>query len=413
MPTTGGAPAPLKVEAQPTTPTAQPPIIWEAAAGGNCAGTACAEEPTGPTTPLMKCLCGTGLGQFLSDRRITISGFTDVRYTASNVNLNRIPYGMGFSYNQHLPQFNWVTVEKAVDRTASEATFGYRVDTNLYGSTYQYTLPRGLWNGQLTDGPNGNPQTLGIDPVQHYVEGYFPNVMKGLDVKLGRHFCRFGVESLNPTLTPLPSWSYAFTFNPYTHTGVFTELQVTDKLTVTNDFVTGNDVYFFDPASRFYWLTAVQYAITDKATARVALILGDNTFDVGENFNNPNLIDAVFTYKFGCDDKWVYNFEFLYGWQDGVPGIGRAEWYHYVNYLTYNWTEKFSSTARAEFFDDRQGQRTGFAGLYNSFTIGSTWKPKDWLMVRPEVRYDHHNDARPFDNERDFFGFTINGIVLW
>jgi hypothetical protein len=360
----------------------------------------------------MKALQGTSLGDFLDCRRTTISGFADVRYSATNVDsLNRLPAGMGFSYNPDLPQFNWISVSRAVDKEAKEATWGHQVDLILYGANYQFTLARGLLNRQLTDN-NGLPNARGIDIPQHYVEWYNPNVLKGLDVQVGRRFARFGVESLNPSQTLLPTYSYAFTYNPYTYTGVFTELKLTDNLTVTNDFTLGPDVWI-DNDARFFWLGAVQYDFSKKTNLRTAVYLGDNSFNAPAALNFPSFIDVVFTHKFGCDDKWTYNFEYLYGWQRNVPGIGTASWNHYVNYLTYAWADNFSTTGRVEFFDDKDGQRTGFTGLYSSFTLGSTWKPKDWLMLRPELRYDYNNATLPFDGRSNLFTATMNAIVLW
>ncbi len=50
---------------------------------------------------------------------------------------------------------------------------------------------------------------------------------------------------------------------------------------------------------------------------------------------------------------------------------------------------------RLEFFDDVQGQRTGFAGLYTAGTAGLTYKPRPWLWLRPEVRVDYNGESRP------------------
>lgn len=374
---------------------------------------ATADAPAGPSTRLMKSLQGTDLGDFLTDRKTTVSGFVDLRYSATNVgSLNRLPAGMGLSYNPDLPQFNWVMIDRPVDKTANAATWGYRVDTRLYDSTYQFTMARGLFTGQLTN-TGGAPNPYGVDVIQHYVEGYFPNVLKGFDVQFGRRYARFGVESVNPTLNPLPTLSYAFTYTPFTQSGLFTEVKLTDDLTLTNDFTCGSDNYFFDPTNKFTWLGAVKYDFTKTTSLRGAALLGKGTFDVAHAFHNPDLVDVVFTHKFGCDAKWAYTFEYLYGWTYDVPGIGFADWSSYVNYLSYAWTDKFSTTGRIEFFDDKAGQRTGFRGLYTGLTVGNTWKPADYLLLRPEVRYDYNNTSRPFDGQPNLFTVTLNAIVLW
>ena len=64
-------------------------------------------------------------------------------------------------------------------------------------------------------------------------------------------------------------------------------------------------------------------------------------------------------------------------------------------YLTYTVSPRFSATTRLEFFDDAQGQRTGFEGLYTAFTAGLTFKPIKDIWLRPEVRYDYNDDRGP------------------
>src|SRR5438034_28711 len=78
----------------------------------------------------------------------------------------------------------------------------------------------------------GQPRRYGIDPVQFYGELYLPQVGRGLDVKLGRHFCQFGVESIDPTQNALASHAYNFIYNPFTHTGLLTTLKLDDAWSV-------------------------------------------------------------------------------------------------------------------------------------------------------------------------------------
>ena len=227
--------APAPVVTAPAVTAAPAPVIYgtpaltATPAAGPCnACVPAAEEKKaddGPKTLFMKAVQGTAIGDFMTENRLSASGFLDLRYTGTNVNrLSNIPSGMGFSYNRDLPQFGWLTLERTVDQKSEEVSCGFRFDI-LGGSAYQYTLQRNLLTYQLRD-RDGQPNRIGADPVQAYAEVYFPGVAKGLDVKVGRSFVRFGYESLNPSQSVLPSWSYAFTYNPYTQTGVFTETKL-------------------------------------------------------------------------------------------------------------------------------------------------------------------------------------------
>ena len=96
-----------------------------------------------------------------------------------------------------------------------------------------------------------------------------------------------------------------------------------------------------------------------------------------------------------------------------MPGIGNADWLGLVNYLTYGFTPRLSGTTRLEFFDDFQGQRTGFAGLYTAFTAGLSFRPRKDIILRPEIRYDYNEESRPFEGKHGLFTATADLILRW
>src|SRR5262249_5906183 len=135
---------------------------------------------------LMESLQGTWPGTLLDTDRLRISGWTDLSYTFSSDERTNLPMGFNFKANDLLLQQNWLRFERSVVTSGTtEPTFGFRSDWILPGSDYRFTLPRGIFNGQLSDS-NGRPNLYGIDPVQFYAEAYFPTVARGMDVKVGR-----------------------------------------------------------------------------------------------------------------------------------------------------------------------------------------------------------------------------------
>src|SRR5207248_10814763 len=126
--------------------------------------------------------------------RLQVSGWTETSYTASTDRHSNLPMGFNYVANDLLLQQNWVRFERPVVTSGTtEPTFGFRNDWILPGSDYLFTLPRGIFNEQLTAN-NGRPNRYGIDPIQFYVEAYFPTIAAGTDFKLGRVFCQYGVE---------------------------------------------------------------------------------------------------------------------------------------------------------------------------------------------------------------------------
>jgi hypothetical protein len=357
----------------------------------------------------MQTLQGTWYGAMLDDHRLSVSGWTEAVFTASTDRHDQFPLGFNFRANNAQLTQNWVRIQRTVDQSATTPTWGFRWDTILPGPDYRYTMARGLFSGQLT-ADHGAPNLYGIDPVQFYGEAYFPQVGRGLDVKVGRFFSQYGVESVDTTQNPFVSRAYAFINDPFTHTGVLTTLKLTDAWSVQNGLVTGSDI-FIDPAANPTYIGGVKWARPDgRASALFEVIVGDGRFDQKHDFHNPEVFDLVLTRK--LSDRLTWQLEGLYGFTTNVPGIGFANWFGVINYLSYQLDRNLTANARLEFFDDCQGQRTGFAGLYTAATAGMLYKPRPWVWLRPEVRIDH-NDGRPFEGKPVVGTAAMDVIIRW
>jgi hypothetical protein len=385
------APAPIAVPAPPPSP-APPP--------------APAERWT-----LMRELQGTWPGALLDDNRLRLYGWTDMTFTASTDRAEQLPMGFNYLANQFAVQQNWLRFDRPVVTSGTtEPTFGFRSDWILPGIDYRFTLPRGIFNGQLT-ADNGQPARYGIDPIQFYAEVFFPTVGRGLDVKFGRCFCQYGVESNEAVGNALESHAYTFIYDPFTHTGIMATQQMTAAWSVQAGLMLGPDA-FIDPVDQPTAMGSVKWAPPGgRDSVLVSFIANNGRFNVARQFNNPNILDLVYTHQFGT--RLAYSYESLAGYQDNVPGIGTAHWFSSINYLTYTFTPRLSGTVRLEFFDDVQGQRTGFPGLYTALTGGVNIRPRPSLIFRPELRYDDNNESRPFEGKHGLFTATADVILRW
>jgi hypothetical protein len=359
--------------------------------------------------PLMKHLQGTWYGSLLDDNKLRLYGWADVSYTGSTDAHNQLPMGFNYRANDFLLQQNWVRFERPTDQKATVPTFGFRWDNILPGSDYRFTIARGLFDEQLHHG--GNPPTYGIDPVQFYGEAYFPQVCRGLLIRVGRFFCQYGNESIDATQNQIGSRSYAFIYDPFTHTGTMAQIQLDEAWSVQSGLETGSDI-FIAPGATPTYMGSVKWAPPrGRATAFFGVILSDPRFDEAHNFNRPQIFDFIFTYK--LDERMTYTFEGLYGYQVEVPNIGFANWYSTVHYLNRQLSPRTSGTLRLEFFDDIQGQRTGFPGLYTALTAGVNFKPRAEVVLRPEVRYDYNEQSRPFEGKKGVLTATMDMILRW
>jgi hypothetical protein len=70
---------------------------------------------------------------------------------------------------------------------------------------------------------------------------------------------------------------------------------------------------------------------------------------------------------------------------------------------------------RFELWDDIDGQRTGFVGLYTSPTVGLTYKPYPWLWLQQELRFDYNGASLPFNNgtRHDQFTAGMQATFRW
>lgn len=394
------------------------PLLLSAIVIGQAdAGPPSTEPPPIPaTTPpdrwlLMRSGQGTFPGWLLDSNRISVSGWTNGSFTGSTAADLNLPMGMNYRANEFLLQQNWLRAERSVVTAGtSEPTFGFRSDTILPGSDYRFTLARGIFDGQLTAN-DGGPNIYGIDPVQFYGEAYLPTIGRGLSVKVGRTFCQYGAEAIDAVSNGLASHSYTFIYDPFTQTGVLTTQQLTPAWSVQLGMNLGPDV-FFDPAASPYGCASVKWAPPGgRNSVLVSVLIGSGRYNAQEQFNNPNVFDAVYTHSF--NSVLSYTLDALFGYQTNVPDIGAATWFGLVNYLTCKFTPRLSGTTRLEFFDDIDGNRTGFAGLYTAATAGLNFKLRPDIILRPEVRYDYNGESAPFEGKHGLFTATADFIVRW
>jgi hypothetical protein len=359
----------------------------------------------------MRSVQGSWLGVLLDDNRMSVSGWTEVSFTASSsARRDQLPMGFNFRANDFLLQNNWLRFERTVDPTASTPTWGFRSDTILPGSDYRFTVARGLLSGQLT-ADHGGPNLYGIDPVQFYGELYLPQVGRGLDVKLGRHFCQYGAENIDTTQNYFVSRSYAFIYDPFTHTGLLTTLKLDDAWSVQNGLVTGADM-FIDRGANPTYIGSVKWAPpSGRDSVLFAVIVGKGRYDVADAFNNPEVFDLVYTHKFS--DRLSYTLDALYSFQTGFPDRGFVNDWAAVQYLSYRFAPTLNGAVRLEFFGDPQGWKTGFEGVYTALTTGVQYRPVNDVVIRPEVRFDYNGDGRPFGGKHGLFTAAMDVIVRW
>jgi hypothetical protein len=86
-----------------------------------------------------------------------------------------------------------------------------------------------------------------------------------------------------------------------------------------------------------------------------------------------------------------------------------------VNYFQILLSGKNYLSIRNDLLNDPQGQRTGFATLYTSHTIGFVQYLTKLIYIRPEVRYEkaYTGNITPYDDgtRRHQFTASMDAII--
>lgn len=322
-----------------------------------------------------------------------VEGWVQGDYTASSARRSNLPLGFNRFADDGMLHQAWISLDHKL------------LHFDLYaGTDYFFTRARGLLPRQTSE--------LGVDPLQFFVKGHFDSIGKGTDVQLGRFSSPIGAEYNAGPSNMLPSHSYSFIYDPFTHTGLYASTALNDEWTLLNGLVTGSDI-FVDPAMRLTFIDGVRFVDRrdSRKSAQFVTILGPGRFDVDHGFNHINVLDLVATYP--LSRRLLLTGHTVYGWQDAVPGLGDVDWLGLVPYITYTFNPELSGTLRLEHFDDDEGNRTGFAGEYRAATLALAWKAEKWLTVRPEIRFDAHDGANPFEGRDHLSTAVLDFIAKW
>jgi len=383
----------------------------------------------------MNWLQGTLYGYALDTHRTEVTGWTALGFLTSTSQAS--PGGnWGPRLNHVLLRQEWIRIDRPIDPSnSSEPSFGFHLDV-LAGIDYSFVLQRHFLNDQLLNS-RGTQNLYGIDLPQFYVNAYFPKVFSGTEFKIGRVFNPWGYESVEEWSTPLMTRAFTFINSPYTFMAMGLYPKFNSAWSGAFLLANGNDT-FFGPSEEPRFVGALTWkSPSQRDTVALGTTIGRGRFNANEPFapptagspqepaghNNFNMIDVVFTHQF--NSRFTYALESSYGVQSAVPAnvpggivrpgavVGTAHWASAANYFRYTFNPRLGGIVRVELFDDIDGQRTGFPGLYTMITGGVQWRPMRGLLIRPEVRYLENDENRAFAGHHSALTAGCDVILHW
>jgi hypothetical protein len=157
------------------------------------------------------------------------------------------------------------------------------------------------------------------------------------------------------------------------------------------------------------------------------------------NSTNRYINDVVITLKYNEDLTFVSEIDYIKD-DVSVPGLRQPDAYGFAQYVTYTFNDMLTFQARGEIWRDNNGffaaafpanfdftnagrglPNTAFNGgkaTYEELTLGVNVTPPGipamfkGFKIRPEVRYDHAEQARPFNSLKSDHQFTIAADVF-
>jgi Putative beta-barrel porin-2, OmpL-like. bbp2 len=423
-------------------------------------GTAQAKSLTEAST-LLETVGDPNESSFMKNNSIKIGGWANAGITynaAAPDNGFNGPVTFGDREGEfQLNQLN-LFVQKAVATEGDSFDIGGRFDV-MFGTdsifTQAYGVPafdvnsslplnRSHWDLNLL-GANDN-RFYDLALPQAYVEAYVP-IGNGLNIKAGHFYTPIGYETV-----PAPDnffYTHAYTMQygePFTHTGIMGNYAVDSNWSVMGGAITGSATGGWDGGwdkhlGNWSGLMGTTWTSTDKnSSVNVSGTYGGTSEQSSADWAMYSIVA-----KHNITEKMHLMVQHDHGFADNTfdfatltPNAIDAEWYGVNTHLTYDVMDNLVAGVRGEWFRDQNGFRvcspgrvaastapdgsvyasgstfgaTCSAASYYAVTAGVTWKPLKWLNVRPNVRYDWADGARPFGNSKqDQFLFSTDMTV--
>jgi hypothetical protein len=315
-------------------------------------------------------------------------------------------------------------IQRAVATEGSAWDLGARFDV-MFGTDAAFTQAYGAftnpgWDLDLLRDCTGystcsnSNRFYGLAVPQAYAEIYAP-LGNGLNIKIGHFYTPIGYETV-----PAPDnffYSHAYTMQygePFTHTGIMGNYAFNSNWAVMGGVITGSetggwDGNFTSQLGNWSGLMGATWTSDDAGTS----LNVSGTYGATSETNPADWSMYSVVLKHNITEKTHLVLQHDHGFADGNAALGttNAEWYGINSHLYYDIKDDLTVGIRGEWFRDHDGVRvfspgrpftpigTAVPASYYEVTAGLTWKPKTWLSLRPNVRYDWVDETtgQPFD----------------
>ena len=455
---------PGRREYWPATPQSIPPMPFTEWPYGGTTSLG-VTRPSSVDSPLMVALGNTAAGQALNDSHIQVYGWVNVGGNLSNNTVRGGNSPAAYDYNPNTVQLDQAVlyIERLPDTVQKDhVDWGFRI-APIYGENYRYTTAYGLFSNQLLNQNKNN----GYDIPMAYGEIFIPQLAEGLNVRVGRFISIPDIEAQLAPNNYMYTHSMTYTFDNYTNTGIQATLAATKNWILQLGYSVGSDTmpwnegarltnqlpgnalypgatFLKDPGATPSFTGGVRYT-TDSGNDSINVVA--DAINGGQwGYNNLQWYGLTAYHKF--NEQWHISFETYNLHENGVPnalnpasaaivagggtpfspqfvpfnapGLAQcnnaivltctASVQTYLAYINYSPSKLDNISYRIEYYDDKQGQRTGTKTAY--FETGIGWQ--HWfspqIEIRPEVSFYKSLDANAFNGNSNL-GIPANKSI--
>lgn len=363
----------------------------------------------------------TQWGDWLKEKRIRTYGWFNVSGNGSNCRNSNMPFSYWLVPNQIVLDQYVLRIERQLDSVQTDhIDYGFR-SSFMYGIDYRYMTSGGWTDYQLLK----HNQLYGYDFTEQYVDIYFPKVVQGMILRIGRWIACPDIETQFAPDNYMGSHSLLFTFDTYTQTGVMATIMINKYWTIQGAIHAGTDMAPWYRGAVPTGMLGVRWVSCDNKDS-IYLVFNDiNTakfrrfqyYGKRAGHDNFNYIVASWQHKFNND--FLTKLEGYFMWQrdavvGGTPSIGPVRsfgggggigknipgttlTFGVLNYTMYAFSKNNFLTVRNEYWRDVDGERSGFPGTYSSHALGFTFNITPLLQFRPEIGYYRNWNHKTFD----------------
>ena len=225
------------------------------------------------------------------------------------------------------------------------------------------------------------------DYFSAFAQAYAEIAYKRWNVIAGKFYAPFGSDSYKSTDNFFYSWSLNNTINPQVGGGAYASYLVSDKLTVIGGWVMPEEIG--ESSDNNAVLGGFVWTPGARLNVRYAFASGEDNYLPAPRSMKYFVHSLTATTQLNKRLKYVFDWSYKQGrlYDSGGPLIKGGYYYGLNNELIYQLNKKWAFGTRFGMLHDN-GSDNGENGEMYTVGVGANWTPTQWLIVKPEVRYD-------------------------